>query len=185
MFSIRNLAAAACVVASAGVANATVISANFSLGGGNIEGTTINYGGVDLTFTATNSGGLGAFSYFDGVYQGNPGGLGVCNDETMALGDSCERSSHDNIDDMDTVTISFNRTVDINNITYRTNDHILQSGIGIHTSTDDVTSITFSFGAEPYYVAGFDFNVVPLPAGGLLLLTALGGLGLARRRKTA
>lgn len=43
------------------------------------------------------------------------------------------------------------------------------------TRTRDGSPVTFDF----------DVAAVPLPAGGLLLLAALGGLGLARRRKAA
>jgi hypothetical protein len=53
---------------------------------------------------------------------------------------------------------------------------------------DNVTSIAFDFDAEgkgdQYYIAGATaIAAVPVPASGLLLAAALGGLGLARRRK--
>lgn len=53
-----------------------------------------------------------------------------------------------------------------------------------------VTSLTFvpgplndSLGRPDFALAGVDLAAIPVPAAGLLLLTALGGLGLARRRK--
>lgn len=55
-----------------------------------------------------------------------------------------------------------------------------------------VTSLTFvpgsnndNRGKPDFALAGIDLAAVPVPAAGLLLLTALGGLGLARRRKSA
>lgn len=58
--------------------------------------------------------------------------------------------------------------------------------VGIYT-----TALTFTAGASndnqgyaDFALAGIDVAPIPLPAGGLLLLGALGGLGFARRRKT-
>ena len=55
-----------------------------------------------------------------------------------------------------------------------------------------VTSLTFvpgssndNRGRPDFALAAIDLAPIPVPAAGLLLLTALGGLGLARRRKSA
>ena len=57
------------------------------------------------------------------------------------------------------------------------------------TSLNQTLLFSWSYAQPPKNggTIGFDFDVaaVPLPAGGILLLTALGGLGLMRRRKTA
>ena len=67
-----------------------------------------------------------------------------------------------------------------------------QSGLDLLTGTlagNDTTSFSFDYGkvyAQSGVYPNIDFNivatVVPLPAAGLLLLGAIGGLGLMRRR---
>ena len=62
---------------------------------------------------------------------------------------------------------------------------------GVSTTFDDPDTLTqnfmFSWGAGTGADAGFDLSVaitpIPLPAAGLMLLTALGGMALMRRRR--
>lgn len=67
-----------------------------------------------------------------------------------------------------------------------------QGGYIYYAFDASVTSLTFVPGAlndnrgrPDFALAAIDLAPIPLPAAGLMLLTALGGLGLMRRRKTA
>ena len=67
-----------------------------------------------------------------------------------------------------------------------------QGGYVYYALDASVTTLTFvpgssndNRGKPDFALAGISLAAIPVPAAGLLLLTALGGLALARRRKTA
>jgi hypothetical protein len=173
---------------------------------GVVDGTPIDFGGVIVTFSAT-----GGSAYFDDV-SGGPGGLGVCG--TLSPSDQCIPSSDDNLTAGETVTLSFSGLYDFSGLTFHDADHnpvsasdslmiaidggtLTSYTFGVASSTlfSSIMSITFGYAGTAYYVSSAVANAspisgppptIPLPAGAVLLLTALGGLGVAgARRKRA
>lgn len=198
------IAAAATLAATTG-ANAALLDFVAEAAGnerGVADGTTINFGGIDVTFSATNG-----FAYFDDV-SGGPGGLGVCT--TLSAAATCSPSSDDSIsidpDGAEAVELSFAEAVTLsdhtfndfahNDITNRSDLTLLVNinGAGFNSITfadaaalviAGVTTIEFAVDTAAtgigFYVSSI--TAVPLPATAPLLISGLAGLGFAARRK--
>lgn len=130
-------------------------------------------------------------------------GLGVC--QTWDSAGLCTPSSDDNVQAGETLVLSFSTKVQIDQIILRDANHNLfvlndtisftgQSASGLYTVGIGSTFLTFGQGTlwnfevggrvlKDFYIASITVSAVPLPAGGLLLLTALGGMAVARRRR--
>ncbi|MGB3554046.1 MAG: VPLPA-CTERM sorting domain-containing protein [Jannaschia sp.] len=168
-------------------------------------------GGVTVT-NATGSHTNGpASAFLDSFSGGKPGGLGVCSSAFLGNGvSSCStnfgpNNDDDNITVGETLKISFDKRVEFTDIVIRNAGHNKATGTllingseyavvngalaaGAFASIGSGTSFTFAYGgakATQAYVSLTSVAPVPLPAAGLLLAGALGGVAALRRRRRA
>lgn len=169
------------------------------------DGAVIVIDGLAVTFSAGPGG--SAYAYFDDLFNGDPGGLGVCQSLVGAPPAECAESGDDNIRAGESVTLTFPGPMDLSNFSFSDRDHLslndsdktlLLNGVeftfadvvdltaAVAAVVSGVTSIEFAYGgsnAAEYYVNAF--TAVPLPAAAPLLLAGLLGLSFAARRRRA
>lgn len=133
-------------------------------------------------------------------------GLGVCKVTTVAH--QCTPGDDDNLSSNEALILNFSTVVQLTDIFLRTFDHSIYAGAPIWirnmdtglsayrlpgdelTSLGSSTSWLFETNFQSpdledwFYISSLSVSQVPLPAGALLLLTGLGGLAVARRRKS-
>jgi len=155
-----------------------------------------------ITVNASAQGGYNAY------LDSNVAGLGVCK-VTGTLNNvpgQCTPGKDDNVQTGETLVLSFSRLVKITSIILRDAAHNLfvlgdtmsftgASGSGTYVTGTTGAALSNLFGqgtswdfttgrlGKEFYISSITVAAVPVPAAGLMLLTGLGGIAVARRRR--
>ncbi|NWG92832.1 MAG: VPLPA-CTERM sorting domain-containing protein [Parvularculaceae bacterium] len=193
------VAAVFAAAATVSVSNATVIdfvAEAAASPGGIANGYTKNFGGFNVTITASRGN-----PYLDGLYLKRPGGLGACI-LVGGPGSGCDNSlgnNTDNVGKFDSVTLDFGRSVDLSGFSFTDAEHfdlnassftLLVNGVEwtfsnlVAATLSGVTALTLAWGgSNPSQFYLNEVAAVPIPAAAPLILSGLAGLGFAARRR--